>query len=206
MPTTTLYGVAASRAFRNIWMLNELGLAYEHDPVHYTDAKLKLPPYSDMNPNARIPMLKVGEHVMFESLAINLYLARKHGGPLAPQTTEEDGHATQWALWAATELEEPILVWAINTLVKPEAERDHAAARAAVEKLQRPLAALEATLEKSAHLLGKRFTVADVNTASIMYRCLWMDLTAFPAVAAWLKHCLSRPLALEARRTRGESI
>ncbi len=206
MPTTTLYGVAASRAFRNLWMLNELGLPFEHDPIHYTDARLKTPPFVDWNPNARVPMLKVGDHVMFESLAINLFLARKHGGPLAPQTPEEEAHAMQWALWAMTEFDEPMIVWAVNALIKPEGERDTAAAQAALTKMQRPLGALEATLQKSPHLLGKRFTVADLNTAAVMYRALWMDLTAFPVTAAWLKQSLGRPAALEARRSRGEAV
>ncbi len=206
MPTITLYGVAASRAFRNLWMLNELGLTFEHDPVHYTDPRLKSPPFSDMNPNARIPMLKVGDHAMFESLAINLYLARKHGGPLAPQTAEEEGHAMQWALWAMTEMDDPMVVWGFNAVVKPEAERDAAAAQGALDKMQRPLAALEAVLQHSPHLLGKRFTVADLNTAAVMYRGLWMDLGAYPATAAWLKASLGRPAALEARRLRGEKV
>jgi glutathione S-transferase len=43
--------------------------------------------------------------VLHESLAINLYLAKKHGGPLAPTNLAEDALMTMWTLWAATEVE-----------------------------------------------------------------------------------------------------
>jgi glutathione S-transferase len=206
MSAIKLYGVGASRVFRNIWMLNELGLKYEHDPIHYTDAKLKEPPYSIMNPNARIPMLAIDGFVMFESLAINLYLAQRFAGPLTPASTEAQGHAMQHSLWAATEIEQPIMDWAVNTLLKPEAERDVALAKSAQAKLERPMQALEQHLSKSAHLLGSTFTVADLNVAAVMYRCLWMPMPTMPKTAQWLKQCLERPAALVARRARGEAI
>ena len=48
--------------------------------------------------------------MLHESLAINLYLAKKHGGPLAPATVAEDGLMGMWALWAMTEVE-PHSLW-----------------------------------------------------------------------------------------------
>jgi glutathione S-transferase len=206
MSAIKLYGVGASRVFRNIWMLNELGLQFEHDPIHYTDPKLKEPPYSTMNPNARIPMLSIDGFVMFESLAINLYLAQRFTGPLTPASTEALGHAIQHSLWAATEIEQPIMDWAVHTLLKPEAERDTALAQSALAKLQRPLQALEQYLSQSSYLLGNTFTVADLNVAAVMYRCLWMPMVAMPKTNQWLKLCLERPAALTARRARGEAI
>ncbi len=206
MATIKLYGVGASRTFRNIWMLNELGLAFEHDPIHYFDEKLKSPPYSDLNPNSFVPILTVDHFTIYESLAINLYLAQRFPGPLTPTSIEDQALANQYSLWAATEIEQPIMDWAVNALVKPEAERDHAVAKEALATLEHPLRALEKSLSKSAYLLGGHFTVADLNVAAVMYRCLWMPMPDHPHISQWLKKCLERPAALTGRRARGEVI
>jgi glutathione S-transferase len=205
-PSITLFGVAASRAFRNLWMLNELGVAFEHNPIHYTDPALKTAPFIDMNPNGRIPILQFDDFVVTESLAINLYLARRVGSTLSPQTLEQESLATQWSMWAAAEFDEPMVTWAVNTIVKPEAERDVSAASNALARMQKPLAVLEKVLSQSPYVMGSHFTVADLNVASVMYRGLWMDLAQYPKVQTWLKASFTRPAALVARRARGETV
>jgi glutathione S-transferase len=206
MPTIKLYGLAASRTVRVIWMLQELKLTYDHDPISFADPRLKESPYVDINPNARIPSLVVDGFAIYESLAINQYLAEKFGGPLAPTNAEERGLAAQWSLWVMTEVDKDITIWAFNALVKPEAERDANAARVALENLQRPLRSLERSLASQEFLMGKRFTVADLNVAATLYRGLAMDLSAYPKVSQWLKACWSREAAIAARRARGDKV
>lgn len=206
MANIKLYGVGASRTVRVIWMLSELGLAYEHDPISFADGRLKDPAYLEINPNGRIPAIVVDGLALFESVAINLYLADKFGGPLAPRNTEERGLATQWSVWAMSELDKDLTVWAFNAIVKPPAERDTQAANTALENLQRPLKALEVSLQKTPYLLGDRFTVADLNVAAVLYRGLVMDLAKYPKVADWLKTCWARESALVARRARGDKV
>lgn len=205
-PAIKLYGIAASRAVRVIWMLHELGLAFEHDPVSNTDPKLKQASYTSLNPNGRIPTLVVDGFAIFESLAINLYLVEKFGGPLAAKTIEERASMAQWSIWAMTEIDKDVTVWAFNTLVKPPAERDAKAAADAHAALQRPLAALEKVLSEHNNIVGDRFTAADVNVAGVMYRALAMDLSAYPKVLNWLTRCWSREAALKARRARGDKV
>ena len=112
----TIYGVYRSRASRNIWLAHELGMPFKHVPViqHYrlpdakaADAPLhtRSPAFMKVNPNGHVPSIDDDGLVLHESLAINLYLARKHGGPLAPANTAEDGEMGMWSLWAATEVE-----------------------------------------------------------------------------------------------------
>jgi glutathione S-transferase len=209
-----LYGIAASRVMRPIWMLDELrspggplaGLQYEHDPISYADPALAAPPYSSLNPNGRVPILVVDGFAVYESLAINLYLADKFESPLTLKNAEERALGNQWALWAMTELETPVFDWALHSFLKPEAERDAALAASAHQKLVRPLGALNASLAGSDYLVGGRFTVADLNTACVMYRLIKMDMTAWPHAAAWLQRCWSREAAKPARRARGEQI
>src|SRR6202011_3029342 len=102
-PMLQLYGNARSRAMRCLWMLEEVGQPYQlvdkslrADDLHNTD-------YLKLNPNARIPTLVDGEVVLWESMAINLYLAQKYPGPMHCADAAVLGHAAQWSFWAMLE-------------------------------------------------------------------------------------------------------
>jgi glutathione S-transferase len=201
-----LIGTAKSRSLRVLWMLEELGLPYEHDPITPSDPALKAPPYTALNPNGRIPTLVDGGFAIYESLAINLYLARKYPGPLSPATLQDESLAAQWSFWAATDIDGPITTWAMNTVLLPEAERDAKAAADARARLDKPFAVLESTLSTRPFLLGDRFTVADLNVAAVMNRALSWELGATPKLAAWLRGCWGRDAGVRARRLRGDNV
>ena len=95
----TLYGAMASRAHRTVWMLKELALPFVHVSTHFMDGSTHRPEFLAVNPNGRVPVIDDDGFIVFESMAINLYQAKKHGGPLAPATLREDAHATQWSFW-----------------------------------------------------------------------------------------------------------
>ena len=195
----TLYGAMASRAHRVVWMLKELGLAFEHVPTGFQDGSTRRPEFLAINPNGRVPVLVDDGFVVFESLAINLYLAKKHGGPLAPADLREDALATQWSFWVVTEVEKPLLFASANRALFREDARVEEEAQMALAKLDRPLAVLDAHLRDRPHLLGDRFSVADLNVATVMDlapQC-GIALDAWPNVAAWLQRCLARPAAAD---------
>ncbi len=200
----TIYGVYRSRATRNIWLLNELGQPFEHVPVIQVYRAggtasagmldTRSPEFLKVNPNAQIPSMKDGDFVLHESLAINLYLAKKFGGPLAPKDTREDGEMTMWALWAATGLEPHSLNVLYHSIGKPPAERDPKILAAAIESCRAPLAVLDKALAKTGYLVGGRFTVADINVAEIVRYAQPAKelLEANPNVKRWIEACQSR--------------
>ena len=197
----TIYGVYRSRASRNIWLAHEIGLTFRHVPVIQAyrlpdpgaaDAPLntRSPAFLAVNPNGHVPTIEDDGLVLHESLAINLYLAKRYGGTLGPADLAEDGLMGMWALWAATELETHALTVMYNRAGKPPA-----AAVAAVAALRAPFAVLDAALRETGFLVGGRFTVADVNTAEIVRYAmaapeLFQDT---PAVKAWIEACHARP-------------
>ncbi len=139
-----LYGILDSRASRCLWMLEELGLEYESVPVHFL-GDVSQPEYLAINPNGRIPALDDHGLVLFESLAINLHLARKYEGGLWPSDADNQSRAIQWSIWAMTELEPPVGEVIRNRSALPLLERDSAAAAGDVETA---LAALWMTVER----------------------------------------------------------
>jgi glutathione S-transferase len=207
--TLRIYGIAASRAIRALWMAEELGLAYEHVPIHYRDDPdgplgKNNPEFRRANPLGRVPAIDDDGFALWESMAINLYLARKHGKGLWPAIVEGEGLAFQWSFFAVTEIDPPINEWARHAIVLPEAERDPEVASAALGKLQRPLAAVDAALAHRPYLAGGAFTVADLNLAAALFRARRMDHAARPNLARWLADCFSRPAARRAWAMRGE--
>jgi glutathione S-transferase len=203
-----IYGVARSRALRTLWMAEELGIPYEHVKVDFADGGTRRPDYLAINPNGHVPAIDDNGFRLWESMAINLFLAKKYGsgaGELYPQSLEDEARAWQWSFWGMTEVERFALSVLLNR-IGPEDRRDAAAADEAERALATPLKVLDAALTTTPYLLGQHFTIADLNVASIL---LWarqarVNLAAFPKAEAWLKSCLDRPAAQKVRQLQRE--
>jgi glutathione S-transferase len=191
-----LYGIPASRTSRCIWMLEELGVKYENIPTHFIGEAQK-PDYLKLNPNGRVPTLDDEGTVLFESLAINLHLARKYGkGSLWPDAEDDQSRAIQWSIWAMTEAEPPVMEVLVNRAFLPEPQRDESKAKAGEAKLQKPAGVLEGKLAGREYLLGSRFTVADLNVHAVLGWVTTLGKMSFPKhpnLTRWLATCGKRP-------------
>lgn len=190
-----LFGTSMSRAARSLWALEETGVKYEHAPLGFT-GETREPEYLKINPNGHVPSLDDEGVIVWESMAINLYLAEKYGKvPLWPSTAEGRGAAYQWSFWGMTELEPPLMKILQNRMMLAAGERDEKVALAAIDTLKAPLKVLDEHLHKSEYLLGKEFTIADLNVGSVLSLAMLVqvDLSATPTVQKWLQKCLERP-------------
>ena len=203
----TIYGAFRSRASRNIWLCYELGIPFKLVPVVQSyrlkgaapptgALETQSPEFLKINPHGHIPSIDDDGVILHESLAINLYLAKKHGGPLAPANLGEDGEMTMWSMWALAEragvpahvgdggFEAMALSVAMGG-AKPEA----------LEALKGPFAVLDKALARTGWLVGGRFTVADINVAEIVrYAAGTRSLfDANPNVKKWYDTCTGRP-------------
>jgi glutathione S-transferase len=199
-----IYGIARTRAFRALWIAKELGLDYEHIPVEIGSAGARQAEYLAINPNGRLPAIDDGGFVLWESLAITLYLAKKHGR-LYPATLEGEAKAWQWSLWAVQEVDRGVNIWSLHAVRLPPEDRDAARRDEALQVLAAPFEVLDAALADRPWLLGDEFTVADLNVAAVISRAIEMDLSATPRLADWLRRCLDRPAARAAQRLRAEA-
>jgi glutathione S-transferase len=201
--TIQIYGPTASRAARALWIAHELDIPFEHVGMEMKD--LKTPEYLKVNPNGKVPTLVDGDFKLFESMAINLYLAKRFNKDgFWPASPEDQARCYQWSFWGMTEIEKPLLTVLIDMFMTAPDKRKPEAVAEAQKTLPKPFAVLNAALEGHECLLGSNFTVADLNLASILSwsRPIKYDFKPYPNVGAWLDRCLSRPSYKAAKATK----
>ena len=133
-------------------------------------------------------------------MAINIYLAKKHG-KLAPVTPEDEAQTLRWSFWVMTAVEVTLLDVLFKARGLRGHEQDPEAAAAGIAELQRPFNVLNDALSDRDYLLGDTFSVADLNVASVLAwaRAAGIEFAEQPHLDAWLDRCLSREAAVRAR-------
>lgn len=202
-----IYGVYQSRASRNYWMARELGIEFESVPVIQSRAlddplapgarlNTQSPEFRKVNPNGLIPTIEDDGLVLWESIAINLYLARKHRGPLTAQSLAEEGLIEMWSFWAVNEVEQnSVKIVRVYDAGQENTPGGKDAIAVATRLLRTPFEILNKHLAEQDYLVGNRFTVADLNLAEICrYAMTETALTGpNPHVVAWYERCHDRP-------------
>ena len=197
-----IYGISTSRAFRPIWLLEEIGIDYELIPVDFRKDENLSDEYLEINPNGKIPTMIDGELTLYESMAINLYLARQYGGDLYPDSVQQQALANMWSYWVMTEVEYCLLTVLMNTRVLAREKRDAARVERNLKALEKPFTVLNNELTNKQYLLNSQFTVADLNVAAVLSWCrpARVDLSRWSRLSEWLERCVSRPAFKRAMR------
>ncbi|MEG3934811.1 MULTISPECIES: glutathione S-transferase family protein [unclassified Microcoleus] len=172
-----LYGGARSRASIVKWYLEEIGIPYEFVTLDMQAGAHLQPEYLEINPIGKVPAIVDGDFKLWESGAILLYLAQKHGK--MPDTLEQQAQIVQWVTFANATLGPGIFT---------EATRDRE-----TPKLLKPLNEI---FEKQPFLMGDEFGVADAAVGSILAyipMMLKLDLSPYPAVVDYIKRITERP-------------
>ena len=177
-------------------------MKYKHIDIAPRSPETQTPPaYLALNPNARVPTIDDDGFVLSESMAINLYLAKKHG-KLYPADTRNEALAWQWSFWEVDRLDRQMTAYSNHTSALPAAQRNPATAKAAWDEIAASFDVLEIALGKTQWLAGSEFSIADLNVAAAMVRALSFDLGKWPRVNGWLHRCWDRPAAKHALAMR----
>ncbi|WP_171134885.1 glutathione S-transferase N-terminal domain-containing protein [Ruegeria sp. HKCCD7221] len=73
-----LWGVGTVRTLRAHWVLNELGIDYETQPVKPRTDTMERADFLAVNPDKKVPVLQHGDLTLVESSAIMIYLAETY--------------------------------------------------------------------------------------------------------------------------------
>ena len=193
-----LYGTSKSRASRSLVMLEELRLVYDHVPLfspgrnHAADR----PILDSINPNSHIPVLDDDGLIVWESMAINLYLAEKYGSTLLPASPTDRAMTYQWSFWAQTEIDR-------SDWNRARRSGDESQIRSDREALIGALGILDQALGDRPFLLGDQLTVVDINVATTLSEPHELGLIGWQradpaeaglkALSTWLRKVASRP-------------
>jgi len=195
----TLFHAPQSRSSRIIWLLEELGTAYEIRPVSIFRPMTGegLPDPANPHPDKRVPAIVHDSALITESVAIALYLADAFPqASLAPATGDpRRGEYLGWMAWYATEFEQALFAGLSGTLQgSPQQQRDHGTV----------LTRLRGALAQGPYVMGADFTVADLLIGS----ALSFGRRAFPAddtLDAYIERCRNRPAAIRGVRLDDQS-
>ena len=194
----TVVGATKSRAFRVMWMLEEMGIDYDHNPAgpRSDDAK-------KFNPLGKIPALVDGDEVLTDSMAIMTYLGDKHGQLTAPAGTPARARQDAMTFWLVDEFDAILWTAAKHSFVLPENQRVPAIKDALKTEFARSAAVLSDRLT-CPFLMGDQMTIPDI----LAVHCInWSIGAGFPRVddklGAWAKEMRDRPAfnAAQAKET-----
>jgi len=191
----TLYEFPPTRSIRVRWTLQEMGVEFEAVRVDLTTGVHRRPEFLRVNPAGKLPVLVDGDVVLNESVAIVLYLAEKYRKFL-PSDAAARGEVYRWALFAATELEQPLWRIARHTALYPEADRLPADVAIAQREFREMARVLEVHMQGRQFVAGDDVTVADFVVA---YTLDWGSearlLDGCPNLQAYVERMYARPKA-----------
>jgi glutathione S-transferase len=184
----TVVGTIKSRGFRVMWMLEEMGIAYDHIPCGpASEEALK---YNDLG---KIPALVDGDDALTDSVAIMTYLGDKHGALTAPAGTPARARQDAMTLWLIDEFDAVLWTYAKNAFVFPEAQRTPEIKDSLKAEFERSAAKLSERLD-GPFLMGDEISIPDI----LAVHCLnWSIGAKFPRVDdklnTWAKSLRDRP-------------
>lgn len=194
----TIWGRRSSFNVQKVlWLAEELGLAYEHIPAGGSFGLLETEAFRAMNPHGKVPVLRDGDVVVWESHAILRYLAARYGGPAWwPQAPGARAAADGWMDWAQTSLQPDFLMGVFWGWYRtPAAERDMTAVARSLAHCAGHMRLLDARLAERPFLLGEALSLADIPAGTALYRYFELEIErpALPHVQAWYERLQARP-------------
>lgn len=194
-----IYGRATSSNVQAVmWLVGELGLTHQRIDKGHVYGGLDDPEYRAMNPHGLVPALKDGDLALFESSAINRYLAAEYGRGTSfwPEAPRDRAAADAWAEWGKVTFSPaftvPIFWSRVRTAAKDRNEEALAKSITAFEAL---LLRVGAQLGDKPFLMGASPTLADIAIGHLLYRYFDIDIPRAdrPRVRAYYDRLVERP-------------
>lgn len=191
----TVIGTAKSRTARVLWMLEELGVPYDHVP-----AAPQSPGVAEFNPAGKVPVLIVDNTPVTDSTAILQFLADRHGQFTHPAGSLERARQDSLTQFLLDEFDAALWMAARHTFVLPEHLRQAAIKDALRWEFERSQHVLVHRMGEGPFIMGEAMTVPDV----ILTHCLtWALAAKFPVVEHRLTEYLDR---MRARPAYGRAM
>lgn len=200
-----LHHVPLARSLRVMWLMEEMGLAYDVTYYSIRDGSMRTPEFLSLSPAGRVPVLEHHGAVWFESAAIlqllcetypEAGLAPKPGTPERARYLEMLGYAeTMGCLLENLNLNQVFL--------RPPSKPSAVVVKLLNARLRATLSAMEARLEGDC-LLASGFSAADIMFAyGFELARYYVDLDAYPRLMTYWARLQNRPAYLRAKARDG---
>ena len=173
--------------------LEEAKAAYDIVAVNLMTGEQKNPDYLKFNPNGKVPTLVDDGVVMWESVAILLYLTEKFPtAKLLPSAAADKARAFQWLVWQPTTFGAPASALFRQLRFTPEDKRDQKVIEQARADVSKNAEILAGGLQGQDYV-GGTFSIADMALMPYLHVLADLGVTLPPAVAAYHKRLADRP-------------
>lgn len=187
----------SSNVMKVLWLLDELGLAYERIDAGRGFGRTDTPEFRAMSPLRLVPVLEDDGFTLFESNAILRYVCRAHAPatPLYPDDARERGHVEAWMEFQQTALTPPQSQVFASVVRTPPEQRDRDVIATAVHAAAPIWALLDARLAAHPYVCGESLTLADIAFGPHIHRWFVMPIERpdAPHLRAWYERLLARP-------------
>jgi len=180
------------------WAAGELGLVYAHEDWGMPKRDPKVPEFTALNPNAQVPVLVDGDFVLWESVAIMVYLNQKAGGALLPEDARQRGLVMQWVMWQTTEMGSNWAYPLMSIIRKAPGFDDPQKVADNIGVWTQKMAIIERHLSQSGdYVVGSSFSLADIVITLGLHRwfAIPFEHPPMPASLAYYERMKLRPAA-----------
>ena len=191
-----IYGDPGSGSRRRVTAAaSAMGIDIEIVNIDLFKGESHTPEFLELNPHGLSPVMVDGDFILYESTAINLYLAEKAGSDLAGRDTREKYEILQWMFWSG----EQWRIFATLTFDEGLGKRfagqpaDETIVNLAADKIRKAAAILDKHLETHDYIVGDRLTLADFDIAGPFSQNerTKIPLNEFPNLVAWQQRLLA---------------
>jgi glutathione S-transferase len=188
-----LFGYPGTRSSRVHWLLEELGIPYEHVVVDIRKGEHKSPEHLARHPHGFIPAAEIDGEKLIESVAMCLELAdRVPEKRLAPPIGTRKRYY-EHAIYTVSTLDPTFIPLYLHMkLLPPEARKDEVVAEKK-PTADTAIALLSERLGKQTWLLGDDFTAADVIVGYALALAADCELLAGTPLAPYVGRLSERP-------------
>ncbi|WP_105427186.1 glutathione S-transferase family protein [Neorhizobium tomejilense] len=184
-------GRGLARDMRVRWALDEAGQPYDVRLVSFK--AIKEPAHLALQPFGQIPTYEEGDLALFESGAIVLHIAERHGG-LLPDDANARARAIAWMLAALNTVEPPIFDRSLARILERDEPWYEKRLRSLDETIRKRLADLSRHLGEADWLDGE-FSAGDLLMVSVLLRLKASSniLDDYPNLSAYVVRGEARP-------------
>ncbi|MBS0364556.1 MAG: glutathione S-transferase family protein [Proteobacteria bacterium] len=208
MAIEVFWGSGSPFAWRVLLALEHKRLPYVSHLLQFSRQEHKSPQLLALNPRGRVPVLKDGDYVCFESLAILYYLDRRYPDPPIFGSSAQEGGTIMRVICEYQAYIEPHVTTIARAVFQGKADLGGDEITGAMHAVASEARTIEGRLSKSDWIVGDAYSAVDMvifpgiqllkralerpEAATLASRFMPVEVN-YPALARWLKRVASLP-------------